>query len=82
MPTPADASTLRLWVMLDEALKLIEKLSVYAPPHLADHLDVWRPKARALLQATTARRRCGCPEQYRGGHCPACRGTGWIPPLS
>ena len=28
-----------------------------------------------------ARRRCGCPEQSYGRWCPACHGTGQIPPL-
>ena len=23
---------------------------------------------------------CGCPEQYKGRFCPACHGTGVIPP--
>lgn len=27
-------------------------------------------------------RRCGCPEQYKGRDCPACRGTGLVPPVS
>lgn len=27
-------------------------------------------------------RRCGCPEQYAGRDCPACRGTGLIPPVT
>lgn len=27
-------------------------------------------------------RRCGCPEQYKGMDCPACRGTGLIPPVN
>lgn len=27
-------------------------------------------------------RRCGCPEQYKGRDCPACRGTGVIPPVT
>lgn len=26
--------------------------------------------------------RCGCPEQYKGRDCPACRGTGLIPPVA
>jgi len=28
------------------------------------------------------RKRCGCPEQYKGRWCPACCGTGLIPPVS
>ena len=27
-------------------------------------------------------RRCGCPEQYKNLDCPACRGTGLIPPVT
>lgn len=27
-------------------------------------------------------RRCGCPEQYKDRDCPACRGTGLIPPVT
>ena len=27
-------------------------------------------------------RRCGCPEQYKDMDCPACRGTGLIPPVN
>ena len=26
--------------------------------------------------------RCGCPEQHKGLDCPACRGTGLIPPVA
>ena len=26
------------------------------------------------------RRKCGCPEQHKGMWCPACAGTGSIPP--
>ena len=25
---------------------------------------------------------CGCPEQFRGGWCPACHGTGQVPPVA
>lgn len=27
-------------------------------------------------------RYCGCPEQYKDRDCPACRGTGLIPPVT
>ena len=29
----------------------------------------------------TKRRRCGCVEQFKGLNCPACYGSGQIPPV-
>ena len=30
----------------------------------------------------TEHKRCGCVEQYHASDCPACRGTGLIPPVT
>jgi len=35
-----------------------------------------------MAKKPTEHRRCGCPEQYKGIDCPACRGTGLIPPVT
>jgi len=35
-----------------------------------------------MSEAPLEHRRCGCPEQYKGRDCPACRGTGLIPPVT
>ena len=41
--------------------------------------DPSKAEIRALIKkAPKSARRCGCPEQYAGRHCPACHGTGLI----
>ena len=45
--------------------------------------ETYRPAEFMLptpVPASTTQRKCGCPEQHKGRYCPACHGTGWIPP--